>query len=87
MKDLLAHQTHEAPRLLLRNPASSGLSRSRQDSITSPMRRLLSFGMCGVRFNRGESGLLAADRTPVFDTVLKAYVTSFPPAEGDDGSP
>jgi hypothetical protein len=40
-----------------------------------------------VRFNRGESGLLAADRAPVFDTVLKAYVTSFPPAEGDDGSP
>ena len=35
--------------------------------------------MCGVRFNRGESGLLAADRTPVFDTVLKAHVTSFPP--------
>jgi hypothetical protein len=39
----------------------------------------LSFGMCGVRFNRGESGLLAADRTPVFDAVLKAHVTSFPP--------
>jgi hypothetical protein len=39
----------------------------------------LSFGMCGVRFNRGESDLLAADRTPVFDTVLKARVTSFPP--------
>jgi hypothetical protein len=38
----------------------------------------LSFGICGVRFNRGESGLLAADWTPVFDT-LKAYVTSFPP--------
>ena len=35
----------------------------------------LSFGMCGVRFNRGESGLLAADRTP----VMKAHVTSFPP--------
>jgi hypothetical protein len=36
-----------------------------------------------VRFNRGESGLLAADRAPVFESVC--YL--LPPAEGDDGSP
>ena len=48
----------------------------------------LFFGMGWMRLDHSKSGLLAADRTPVFDTVLKAHVYLLPPrAEGDDGSP
>jgi hypothetical protein len=70
--------------LLLRDPASSRAKPPMRRSFDRPANPTsvcmeLFFGMGWMRFDHSKSGLLAADRTPVFDTVLKAHVTSFPP--------
>ena len=71
--------------MLLRNPASSRLSRSRQDSITSPMRR--SFALFRDVWGEVQSRRVGFSLPLIGHPSLKAYVTSFPRLKAMTGPP